>query len=177
VGRLPCACLASAGLRNPYATLPQTLSGAPDVRLLLERRFDMFNWFRRHGYPDSIWDKGVPAAAAAAAAVGAKGCLQASQSPAGTAAAAVEAEAIKQTSNAPSVVQIKARAGPSRGTLLLFDFDRTLTDYDAGKESDEDYSIVQQLPCLCHMQTANDNHAWHVGSVLHGMQHDSKSAV
>jgi hypothetical protein len=130
-GGLPRACFASAGLRNPYATSPQTLSGAPDVRLLLERRFDMFNWFRRHGYPDSIWDKVVPTAAAAAA--GAKGCLQACRHPAGAAAAAVEAEAIKQTANAPSVVQIKARAGPSRGTLLLFDFDRTLTDYDAGR--------------------------------------------
>ncbi|KAF6263587.1 hypothetical protein COO60DRAFT_376205 [Scenedesmus sp. NREL 46B-D3] len=35
------------------AVLPllQTLASAPDVRSVLERRFDMMNWFKRHGYP------------------------------------------------------------------------------------------------------------------------------
>lgn len=30
---------------------PQTLEGEADVRVVLQRRFDMATWFRRNGFP------------------------------------------------------------------------------------------------------------------------------
>jgi hypothetical protein len=98
----------------------QTLASAPDVRIVLERRFDMLNWFKRHGYPNSLWEQQQQPAAAAPAAVPAKAA----------AAAAVQQPADAQVLVEDSMVVDEKH---KERCLLVFDFDKTLTDFDAGR--------------------------------------------
>ncbi|WIA08413.1 hypothetical protein OEZ85_007851 [Tetradesmus obliquus] len=105
------------------AVLPllQTLAGAPDVRTVLERRFDMMNWFKRHGYPNSLWEQQHAATPAAV--------------PAKAAAAATSAPAAVQPADAQVLVEDSMVVDDKHKErcLLVFDFDRTLTDWDAGE--------------------------------------------
>jgi RNA polymerase II subunit A small phosphatase-like protein len=101
------------------AVLPliQTLASAPDVRCVLERRFGMMNWFKRHGYPDSLWQQQQqPSALAAATAV-----LPPAQQ--------TVASATAQRSDMEVVIEDRESAP----VLLVFDFDKTLTNWDAGE--------------------------------------------
>lgn len=110
--------------------LMQTLAAASDVRPMLERRFDMCHWFRHHGYPPTLWEapainRVVAAKSAAshhAAARPAAGQKQ-QQQPLSSSTAARSS-----TSKTPAPV-----ARQQKDVLLLFDFDKTITDYDAGK--------------------------------------------
>lgn len=119
------------------AVLPllQVLANTSDVRSVLQRRFDMTTWFKRNSFPvDSIL-------AAAAEAV--------KQEQAQHAAAALSAltpmTASAQQPPAPAVEHVhQAVAGPQLAApikkfLLLTDFDKTLTDFDAGEQ------VIEQL--------------------------------
>jgi hypothetical protein len=114
------------------AVLPllQTLAAAPDVRPLLERRFDMSSWFVRHGYPASLWAR--PARRALAAP---KPAAPATPSPAALrlrlAAAAQQRQG--RAAAAAAAGATAAGAAPAQEVLLLCDFDKTLTDFDAGE--------------------------------------------
>lgn len=130
------------------AVLPllQMLSSAPDVRVLLQHRFDMFTWFKRHGYPvqalssDSTHNvahprepiKKLPVAAAPSKRVD----LTASCGPA--------------TAAPRAPVQPSVLSGPQKEVLLLFDFDKTITDFDAGERLVEELApeLVPQLKSL-----------------------------
>jgi len=110
-------------LHEAVLPLLQILSSATSVQPVLERRFDMLNWFKRHGYPASIWAAGSSRAVVKAASTGAP-------------ATAVEPAAVEQKKpvvKRQGVFEVTACSRAPRGTLLLFDFDRTLTDYDAGE--------------------------------------------
>lgn len=98
---------------HPLGHCLQNLAGTPDVRSVLERRFDMKNWFKRHGYPDSIWDQQhqMPAA-----------------TPSKPATAADVAYADVEVVVDDAVMDSKQK----ERCLLVFDFDKTLTDFDAG---------------------------------------------
>ncbi|KAF8072557.1 PSR2 [Scenedesmus sp. PABB004] len=91
------------------AVLPllQNLASAPDVRSVLERRFAMCDWFTRNGYPPEVW---APRAAGAEP-----------QQP-----EVAAADAVVVVDDAPAL----AKAG---GTVLVCDFDKTLTSWDAGE--------------------------------------------
>jgi hypothetical protein len=101
----------------------QILSSATSVQPVLERRFDMLNWFKRHGYPETIWASGNKSVVGAARRDD-KGLVKVKP-------AAVQQQ--KQVEKQHAVFDITACSRAPRGTLLLFDFDRTLTDYDAGE--------------------------------------------
>jgi hypothetical protein len=147
------------------AVLPllRTLAAAPDVRPLLERRFDMGSWFLRHGYPASIW---VPKPAPAAAVI-AEAAAAAAQAPVAAAAAAAMARAAVKPMAAAQPARPAAPAmprgpiaaaqalrlrlqrqhsraaapaapaapqqRPRKEVLFLTDFDKTLTAWDAGE--------------------------------------------
>jgi hypothetical protein len=95
------------------------------VRPLLERRFDMGSWFVRHGYPASIW------ARPARRALLAKPAAPSMPTPAALklrlAAAAARPQQGATTDGAPT------GAAPRKEVLLLCDFDKTITDFDAGE--------------------------------------------
>jgi hypothetical protein len=98
----------------------QTLASAPDVRTVLERRFDMMNWFKRHGYPNSLWEQQHTAAPAAVPPKAAAASAPAAVQPA-------DAQVLVEDS---TVVDAKHK----ERCLLVFDFDKTLTDWDAGRQ-------------------------------------------
>lgn len=103
------------------AVLPllQMLSSVPDVRAVLQRRFDMVNWFKRHGYPVDSWLDGAVHKDSAS----------------------LNAEIIQaqDSLSAPlSTVSISQASVPESKFLLLFDFDKTLVDFDTGERVVED---------------------------------------
>jgi hypothetical protein len=100
-----------------FHSLWQTLASSPDVRVVLERRFDMMNWFKRHGYPDSVWQQRQ----------------HEPELPAARATAAVAARTTGHVTHAaPSDLQVVVEDAEPGPPLLVFDFDKTLTDWDAG---------------------------------------------
>ncbi|GBF88218.1 CTD small phosphatase [Raphidocelis subcapitata] len=110
------------------AVLPllQSLAAAADVRPALERRFDMLNWFVRHGYPASIWEAKPDAAQGAAAAAATPAAPQAEQ----------QQQAQQQQQQAQQQQQPPQQRRPSGGAadvLLLFDWDKTVVDFDAAE--------------------------------------------
>ena len=126
------------------AVLPllRTLAGAPDVRPLLERRFDMARWFVRHGYPAAAWARPGAGAAARrlapaaarpplppAAAAAARARMQ-QQHAAARAAAAAAAQPASAAANGAAP---RDASSPAGRVLFLTDFDRTVTDWDAGE--------------------------------------------
>lgn len=93
----------------------QTVAGAPDVRPVLQRRFDMLNWFKRHGYPDTLWQPQQPK-------------QQQQQVPRAAAAKAVHpAQAVDLQ------VEIEDVVDHSHAPMLVFDFDKTISAWDAGE--------------------------------------------
>lgn len=93
----------------------QTLASAPDVRGVLERRFGMLNWFKRHGYPDSLWQKDSGPVASAVPAV-----------QDGVTTNVLRASAAAQRADMEVVIDDKRESAP---VLLVFDFDQTLTNW------------------------------------------------
>ena len=89
-----------------------TLAAAPDVRPVLHRRFDMPRWFAGQGVSAAPAPPGKPAARRGA---------RSAPLPASPPAPASGADMLAL-----------ARRGEGRA-LLLFDFDKTLTDCDAGE--------------------------------------------
>jgi hypothetical protein len=90
---------------------------------VLTRRFDLFNWFKRHGYPDSLWQQPQqqqPVAPRKPTAVRA-----AAQSPHPSSPAAVKQSDLQVIID--DVVDPAAHA-----PLLVFDWDKTLSAFDAG---------------------------------------------
>jgi hypothetical protein len=116
--------------------LLQTLASAPDVRIVLERRFDMMNWFKRHGYPNSLWEQQQAAAPAAVP-------------PKAAAAAAVPAAA--QPADAQVLVDDSMVHDDKHKErcLLVFDFDKTLTDWDAGAQHGQAARDCEVTPIMC----------------------------
>lgn len=104
----------------PSASM-QTVAGAPDVRPVLERRFGMLNWFKRHGYPDSLWQQQPQPQLARR-----KSGTVARAAPVPHPAAPVPAAADLQ-------VVIEDVVDRAQTPLLVFDWDKTLTDWDAGE--------------------------------------------
>lgn len=130
--RLQCACTAAQQCAStpplPPHPPPQTLADAADVRPLLERRFGMRAWFQSHGYPASIWVQPQPAAAkpGAAPAASAAGAASAHRPPLPPGRKHVFAAARGAPAAAPAAV------GAQKEVVLITDFDKTLTDWDAG---------------------------------------------
>lgn len=100
------------------------------MRTVLQRRFDMCTWFKRNGFPvDTILENAIEAArqerirgGAPAAAPG-----SAAGSPPGSRSSVV---AVAKPATPP--LQKRAAGSQVRPFLILTDFDKTLTDYDAG---------------------------------------------
>lgn len=106
----------------------QVLSKEPDVRTVLQRRFDMCTWFKRNGFPvDAILENAIEAARQErlrdGAPVSAHGCS-------GSPVVRSPSTAVTQPSTSPA--QKRVPGTPVRPFLILTDFDKTLTDYDAG---------------------------------------------
>lgn len=104
--------------------LLQTVAGAPDVRPVLERRFGMLNWFKRHGYPDSLWQQPPPQQAVRKAG----GSARAAPVPHPSAPVAADQAADLQ-------VVIEDVVDQSQTPLLVFDFDKTISAWDAGEHA------------------------------------------
>lgn len=82
------------------------------MRPVLQRRFDMLNWFKRHGYPNSLWkahEQPVPPPRKA---------VKAASHPAQTADLQVVIDDVVDHSRVPT---------------LVFDFDKTISAWDAGR--------------------------------------------
>lgn len=109
--------------------LLQKITTAPDIRVLLQRRFDMSTWFRQHGYIS----KHAPCA--------------------------VTSKAVRPTINITAdstaknlVVPLKVvKPEKPKGTLLLMDFDKTFTNFDAGERLVEELA-PELLPMLTSLQ-------------------------
>jgi hypothetical protein len=101
---------------TPYLCV-QTLASAQDVRTVLDKRFEMTSWFRRHGYPvQHSVDKTVVKCKSVDS-------LQQLQP-------VHPAQSVQQ---AQPQQQLIAAARSRKHTLLLTDFDKTLMDFDAGE--------------------------------------------
>lgn len=100
----PCLCV-------------QTLASAQDVRTVLDKRFEMTSWFRRHGYPvQHAVDKTVVKCKSVDS-------LQQLQ----------PVHPTQSVQQAQPQQQLIAAARSRKHTLLLTDFDKTLMDFDAGE--------------------------------------------
>lgn len=95
----------------------------------------MHNWFRRQGYPESIW--AAPACGLSAAP---------SVASASTDSLASVATTYAAETATPTETPQAAAASEQKETLLIFDFDKTLTDYDCGESLG--------LPCTVARATA-----------------------
>lgn len=133
--RVRC-CLSHTDAADPERapcclTLPQqVLSKEPDVRTVLQRRFDMCTWFKRNGFPvDTILENAVEAARQERIRGGAPAAAPGSVagSPPGSRSSVV---AVAKPATSP--LQKRAAGSLVRPFLILTDFDKTLTDYDAG---------------------------------------------
>lgn len=122
-------CLLLFDLSLLLLLLLQTVAAVPDVRPVLQRRFGMLNWFKRHGYPDSLWQAPQQAAVQQrpSAAAAKAGPLAHPSSPA-TAAAPRPSDR-----TADMQVIIEDVVDPSLTPLLVFDFDKTISSWDAGE--------------------------------------------
>lgn len=81
---------------------------------MLERRFGMMSWFKRHGYPESLWQQHQQQPAARVAAMPSRAP---DVSTAGSTAQQSDMEVLVEDSK------------DSAPVLLVFDFDRTLTNW------------------------------------------------
>jgi hypothetical protein len=100
----------------------QTVAAAPDVRPVLQRRFDMLNWFKRHGYPDSLWQQPPPQQAVRKSATVAK-----------AAPAPHPSSPVPAQQAADMQVVIEDAVDFQQTPLLVFDFDKTISTWDAGE--------------------------------------------
>lgn len=97
----------------------QTVAGAPDVRPVLERRFGMLNWFKRHGYPDSLWQQQQPQPQLARRKSGS----------AAARAAPVPHPAAPVPAAADLKVVIEDVVDRAQTPLLVLDFDKTISPW------------------------------------------------
>ena len=106
----------------------QALTNEPDVKSVLHRRFDMGSWFKRHGFPVDHITKQALLDAAEERQRHMTAALQQQQQQ------QQQVAAVKGPVRTPTCLQpfVPSTAAPSRGMLLLADFDKTLTDFDAG---------------------------------------------
>ncbi|MEW5308855.1 MAG: hypothetical protein WDW38_000783 [Sanguina aurantia] len=137
------------------AVLPllQVLSKEPDVRTVLQRRFDMCTWFKRNGFPvDTILENAVEAARQERIRGGAPAAAPGSVagSPPGSRSSVV---AVAKPATSP--LQKRAAGSLVRPFLILTDFDKTLTDYDAGERVVEQLA-PELLPMLVGLETPSN---------------------
>ncbi|KAJ9513226.1 hypothetical protein QJQ45_029513 [Haematococcus lacustris] len=118
------------------AVLPllQVLATEPDIKPVLHRRFDMRNWFKRHGFPVDAIEKAALKAA-----------FEERERHMAQATARCCAGAVPQAPSGllPPHEDIAPPTSPKKQTLLLTDFDKTLLDWDAGER------LVEQLAPEC----------------------------
>jgi hypothetical protein len=119
------------------------------VKPVLHRRFDMGNWFKRHGFPveqieaaalRSAFEERERHMAAAAAASGPQHPLAPHPVP---------------TILLPPYEHIPAPSAPRKPVLLLSDFDKTLTDFDAGEA--EVVCSCWVVSCSCQAAAAREH--------------------
>mmetsp|Transcript_3464 Transcript_3464/g.8628 ORF Transcript_3464/g.8628 Transcript_3464/m.8628 type:complete len:537 (-) Transcript_3464:985-2595(-) len=112
------------------AVLPmlQALARESDVRPYLRKRFEMMGWFKKHGLPAEKLAEQALQAAAEERELHRQAALMARTS--GSPSSAAPAPATRQL---PDYVDVQPVAPPTRQYLLLSDFDKTLTDADAGE--------------------------------------------
>lgn len=127
-----------------HALLPllQELSSAGDVRPVLKSRFNMCSWFSRHGYPiekilEECKSNPMPPAKLATIQLHAD-CTTAAVSPVHP-CHPVPSQTVQEPQSEAAALHMSSaevmrlNRNSRHRTLLLFDFDHTLTDCDAGE--------------------------------------------
>ncbi|KXZ54403.1 hypothetical protein GPECTOR_5g59 [Gonium pectorale] len=157
-------------LMEAVLPLMQVLSKEEDVRTVLQRRFDMTTWFRRNSFPiDAIVEAAREAARREAAQhLGAALCGAGSgsfDSGSGCATPAPPATPFDRPSDSSSAAGAAAATGPrysftsprspapTKRFCIVTDFDKTLTDCDAGEAVTEQLA-PELLPMLVGLDPA-----------------------